>query len=50
MSVVNLGLQSVGLMRQQTDEKSEALISKCNSMEQLRQVAIREAQNFREKY
>ena len=41
MSVVNLGLQSVGLMRQQTDEEFEAIISKCNSMEQLRQAAKR---------
>ena len=41
MSVVNLGLQSVGLMRQQTDEECEALITKCNSMEHLRQAAKR---------
>ena len=37
----NLGLRSVGLMRQQTDEESEAIISKCNNMEQLRQAAKR---------
>ena len=41
MSVVNLGLQSVGLMWQQTNEEFETIISKCNSMEQLRQAAKR---------
>ena len=39
MSVDNLGLQSVGLMRRQTDEEFETIISKCNSMEQLRLAA-----------
>ena len=39
MSVDNLGLQSVGLMRRQTDEEFETTISKCNGMEQLRLAA-----------
>jgi len=39
MSVINLGLQSVGLMRQETDEEFEAIIGKYNTMEQLRQAA-----------
>jgi len=39
MSVVNLGLQSVGLMKQQADEEFETIISKCNSTEQLRSAA-----------
>ena len=39
MSLVNLELQSVGLMRQQTEEEYEAIINKCNNMEQLRHAA-----------
>ena len=39
MSLVNLGLQSVELMRQQTEEEYEAIINKCNNMEQLRHAA-----------
>ena len=44
MSIVNLGLQSVGLMRQQIDEEFEEIISKCNSMDQLRQAAKRKSE------
>lgn len=39
MSMVNLSLQSVGLMIQQTGKEFETIVSKCNSMQQLRQAA-----------
>ena len=37
MSIVNLGIQCVGLMRKEIGEVSESLISKCNNQAQLRQ-------------
>ena len=39
MSILNLGFQSVGLMRKQIDDESESSISKCNNMAQLRKMA-----------
>ena len=39
MSILNLGFQTVGLMRNQVDEASEAKIATCNNLKQLRQVA-----------
>ena len=36
MSILNLGFQSIGLMRKQVEEKFESTISKCNNMKQLR--------------
>ena len=39
MSIVNLGLQCVGLMRQEMSDDHEAAIASCNSMSQIRQVS-----------
>ncbi len=39
MSIVNLGLQSVGVMRKGGSSESEAVITKCNNMKQLRKLA-----------
>ena len=41
MSVVNLGLQCVGLMRSEINQEHEAMIANCNNMTQLRQVKER---------
>jgi hypothetical protein len=42
MSILNLGLQSVGLMRQKMGQEFEDLIEGCNSMEAIREAAIKE--------
>lgn len=39
MSLLNMGLQSVGLMRRKMNDEDEAAISACNSLNELRQVA-----------
>jgi hypothetical protein len=39
MSILNLGLQSVGLMRTEMSNESERLISKCGTMNEIREVA-----------
>ena len=39
MSILNLGLQSIGLMRKQVEGRLESTISKCNNMKQLRAAA-----------
>src|SRR4051812_26321749 len=39
MSVLNLGLQSVGLMRAEMNDESEKLISKCGTMNEIRKAA-----------
>ena len=39
MSIVNLGLQSVRMMRKEVGSENEAVIMKCNNMKQLRKVA-----------
>ena len=39
MSLLNMGLQSVGWMRRKMSDKDEAAISACNSLNELRQVA-----------
>ena len=39
MSILNLGFQSIGLMRKQVDKGLESTISKCNKMKQLRTAA-----------
>lgn len=39
MSIVNLGLQSVGVMRKKGSSEAEALLNKCDSMKQIRQSA-----------
>ena len=39
MSIVNLGLQCVGMMRGKMSDEHEASISHCNNMSQLRQAA-----------
>ena len=36
MSILNLGLQCVGLMRQEMDIESEEIMSHCNSMNDIR--------------
>ena len=35
MSILNLGLQSVGLMRSKMNDQSEKLLSKCNTMNEI---------------
>ena len=42
MSILNLGFQSIDLMRKQVDEELESTISKCNNMKQLRAAAEKE--------
>ena len=39
MSLLNLGLQSVGLMRKQMDDAYETIVSGCNSVNDIRKVA-----------
>lgn len=39
MSVINLSLQCVGVMRREVGENEEAAISSCNNMSQIRQVS-----------
>ena len=41
MSIVNLGLQCVGLMRSEMSEEHQAMVANCNNMTQLRQVRER---------
>ena len=41
MSQLNLGLQSIGLMRQKMPEEFEKLIKNCNSMEDIRNAATK---------
>ena len=41
MSIVNLGLQSIGLARQEMSEEVEAELKKCNSLADLRRIAAR---------
>ena len=48
MSILNLGLQSIGLMRTQIkDELLEATVSKCNNMKERQR---RSSQNYQELY
>ena len=42
MLVLNLGLQSIGLMRKQAEEDLESIILKCNNMKQMRAAAEKE--------
>ena len=39
MSILNLGLQSVGLMRTKMNDESEKLISKGGTMNEIRKIA-----------
>ena len=39
MSILNLGLQCIGLIRQEMDKELEEIMSKCNSMNDIRKVA-----------
>ena len=41
MSIVNIGLQSVGLMRKEMSDTEEALVGTCNNLSQLRKAAER---------
>lgn len=41
MSILNLGLQSVGLARRQLDEESEKELEKCSTMAQMRELAVK---------
>ena len=38
MSIINLGLQCVGIMRKEMTPETEASIASCNNMAQLRKV------------
>lgn len=40
MSIINIALQSVGLMRQKMPQDLEKLISSANSMKDIREVAL----------
>ncbi|GES96452.1 hypothetical protein GLOIN_2v1782174 [Rhizophagus clarus] len=42
MSILNLGLQSVGLIRQKIGQEFEDLIEGCNTMKVIREAAIKE--------
>ncbi len=39
MSILNIGLQSIGLMRAEMNDESEKLIGKCNTMNEIRKTA-----------
>jgi hypothetical protein len=39
MSILNLGLQSIGLMRTEMNDESEKLMSKCGTMNEIRKIA-----------
>ncbi|PKY60554.1 hypothetical protein RhiirA4_484384 [Rhizophagus irregularis] len=39
MSILNLGLQSIGLMRTEMNNESERLMSKCDTMNEIRKIA-----------
>jgi hypothetical protein len=39
MSILNLGLQSVGLMRTEMNDESEKLMSKCGTMNEIRKIS-----------
>ena len=41
MSILNLGMQSVGLARRQLDEEVEAELQRCTSMSQIRELALK---------
>ena len=41
MSILNLGMQSVGLARRQLDEEVEAELQRCSSMSQIRELALK---------
>ena len=41
MSLINLGLQSVGVLRQQMSDEMEKAISNANSMDEIQKVADR---------
>ena len=45
MSILNLGLQSVGLMRKECDEETEGLLKNCNSVKQVR-AAVQHSPNL----
>ena len=45
MSLLNLGLQCVGLAQEQMSDKYETEVAKCNSMADLRKMAMKET-NF----
>ena len=39
MSILNLGLQSVSLMQAKMNDQSEKLMSKCDTMNEIRKIA-----------
>ena len=39
MSILNLGLQSIGMMRTEMSNNSEGLMSKCGTMNEIRKIA-----------
>ena len=39
MSILNLGLQSIGLMQTEMSNDSERLMSKCGTMNEIRKIA-----------
>ena len=41
MSVLSLGMQSVGLARRELEEEAETAIQKCTSMSQIRELALK---------
>ncbi|XP_070556692.1 uncharacterized protein [Ptychodera flava] len=44
MSILNLGLQAVGVMRKEMSDESEKLLQKCNSMKDVREMAKKNPQ------
>ena len=44
MSILNLGMQSIGLMRSEMSDDVENLMKKCNSMEEIRTCSNNEPQ------
>jgi hypothetical protein len=44
MSILNLGLQSIGLMRAQMNDELEKIMKKCNSMKDIREHSNNESQ------
>ncbi len=49
MSLLNIGLQAVGIMREKPSDQFEAILKSANSMEDIRKIATK-ADNFKEEF
>jgi len=49
MSLLNIGLQAVGIMREKQSDQFEAILKSANSMEDIRKIATK-TDNFKEEF